>query len=62
MSLIRITIQKKLLNVCIGGMCLLQTVNAQDKLYPNAIDLQDVHGGFLEGVDRWSYCKQHQSP
>ena len=42
MSLIRSTIQKKLLNVCIGGMCLLQTVNAQDKLYPNAFALQDV--------------------
>lgn len=42
MSLIRSTIQKKLLNVCIGGMCLLQTVNAQDKLYPNAFALHDV--------------------
>ncbi|HLP37551.1 glycoside hydrolase family 127 protein [Lacibacter sp.] len=42
MSLIRSTIQKKLLHVCIGGLCLLQTVNAQDKLYPNAFALQDV--------------------
>ncbi len=42
MSLVRSTIQKQLLNVCIGGMCLLQTVNAQDKLYPNAFALQDV--------------------
>lgn len=42
MSLVRSTIQKKLLHVCIGGLCLLQTVNAQDKLYPNAFALQDV--------------------
>ena len=42
MSLVGSTIQKKLLKVCIGGMCLLQTIHAQDKLYPNAFALQDV--------------------